>query len=190
MADSPSFLHQLDSQLDSLFASWNIYTTTPFLVLPVYVAYPLFVFTEPDTHPLLLVRQATAAPVRQPGESSVYRSQEVPHGYPLRTGLNVRDEGVPKWAQGRDGDLRDVWRQALKESKGANGQHTGGRGKVSVVMGKETTDFEFEKLTKEVINIGAYLKQHNARRVTILLPNSVELMVSFFGNSSCLNASS
>lgn len=183
MADSSSFLQQLDSQLDFLFASWNIYTTLLFLVLTVYFAYPLFVFTEPDTHPLLLARQAVAAPVRQPGESAVYRSQEAPHGYPLRTGLNVRDEGTPKWSQGRDGDLRDIWRQALKGLKGVDGQQNIDPGKVLAVMGKETIDFELNKLTKEIISVRAYLKQHNAKRVAILLPNSVELLVSFFGKS-------
>jgi hypothetical protein len=35
---------------------------------------------DPDTHPLLLARQALASYVRQPGESAVFRSPETPHG--------------------------------------------------------------------------------------------------------------
>ena len=183
MSNSTSLLHQLDSQLDSLFASWNSYTTILFLVLTLYFLYPLLVFTEPDTHPLLLARQANASPIRQPGESAVYRSQEIPHGYPLRTGLNVKDENAPKWSQGRDGDLRDVWKQAIRGPPDANGQPTGGLGKVYAVMGKDTASFELHQLSKEIAKTGEYLRQHNANRVAILLPDSAELLVAFFGMS-------
>lgn len=181
MAESSSFLHKLDSQLDSLFASWNVYTTALFIVLTVYFAYPLFFANEPDIHPLLLARQASASPVRQPGESAIYRSQEVPHGYPLRTGLDVKDEDTPKWHPGRNGDLRDVWRQAAKEQKPTDAESTPQPSKIHAIMGKETTEVEVESMTKEIAILGAHLKQHQVGRVAILLPNSVELLVSFFG---------
>ena len=182
MADSGSILQQLDTQLEQLFAGWNIYTTLICLVLVTYLVYPLFFTPEPDTHPLLLARQSQASNVRQPGESAIYRSLETPHGYPLRTGLNVKDPGAQKWTSGRDGDLRDVWRQALKEPIGPDGKTVGEPGKVLTILGREeVVKYGLDQLTKEINAVGEYVVAHQGARIAIYIPNSVELLVTFFG---------
>ena len=182
MAGSASLLQQLDSQLEQLFAGWNIYTTIICLGLITYLVYPLFFTPEPDTHPFLLARQSSTSPVRQPGESAIYRSLDTPYGYPLKTGLNVKDPGAPKWTSGRDGDLRDVWRQALKGPTGEDGNPSGVSGKVLTILGREEViEYGFPQLTKEINAIGEYVTANNGARVAIYLPNSVEFLVTFFG---------
>lgn len=182
MASGGSILSQLDTQLDQLFAAWNIYSTVITLVLVALIAQFLFSRHEPDTHPLLLARQSSASHVRQPGESAIYRSLEVPHGYPLRTGLAVKDPGLPKWTPGRDGDLRDIWKQALRGAHGPDGQPTGEKGKIVKVMGREgVAEHHLDGLTRDINIIGQHLRQHEGGRVAIYLPNSVEFLVTFFG---------
>ena len=182
MADSTSIFQRLDGQLEALFADWSIYTTLICGVLFLSLTYPLFFYKEPDIHPFLLARQASASYVRQPGESAVYRSLETPHGYPLRSGLNVKDPGAPKWSSGRDGDLRDIWRQALKGVVDPEGNSTGARGKVISVLGREEViDRDFETLTKDLVALGQHLKNHGAQRAAIYLPNSAELLTAIFG---------
>lgn len=182
MADGSTFIQQLDSQLEKLLSDWSIYTTIIFLSLLVFLLYPLFFSREADTHPLLLARQATASYVRQPGESAVFRSLESPHGYPLRSGLNVKDPGAPKWSNGRDGDIRDIWRQAVGGPVDSDGKSTGAPGKVLTVLGKEeVTEFELAKLTKEINLVGEFMRKRVGSRIAIYLPNSVEFLVTFFG---------
>lgn len=182
MAGSGSLLQQLDSQLEYLFAGWNIYTTLICIGLITYLIYPLFFTPEPDTHPFLLARQSSTSHVRQPGESAIYRALETPHGYPLRTGLNVKDPGAQKWTTGRDGDLRDLWRQALKAPLEQDLNNAGGPGKLLTVLGKEeVVKYGFDQLTKEINAVGEYFVAHGGARIAIYLPNSVELLVTFFG---------
>ena len=179
---STSILQQIDSQIEHVLAGWNIYTTVICLIFAIYLIYPLFYYADPDIHPLLLARQSTASPVRQPGESSTFRSLEVPYGYPLRTGLNVKDPGAPKWTSGKDGDLRDVWKRAVSGPVDNDGKPTGEPGKVLTVLGKEeVVEHSFSKLSGEIIAIGQHVKVHGEGRVAIYLPNSVELVVSLFG---------
>lgn len=73
-------IEQLDVKLTELLQEWNSTTT---LLLLAIIGFAVWVVTEArdaDTHPLLLARQAQASYVRQPGESAVFRSPEVPHG--------------------------------------------------------------------------------------------------------------
>ena len=181
-ADAPSVIQQLDAQIEHILKGWNIYTTLIFIVLISYLLYPLFFTPEPDVHPMLLARQATASQVRQPSESAIFRSLEIPQSYPLKSGLNVKDPGAPKWQTGRDGDLRDVWKRALSGSVDNDGKPTGGAGKVTSVLGKEEViEHSFEKLTAEIIAVGQHLQGRGGSRVAIYLPNSAELLVTFFG---------
>lgn len=177
MATNNTLIHRLDSQLDQLFSGWNIYTTLLTVILVTYLVYPLFFLQEPDTHPLLLARQASASPVRQPGESAIYRSLEAPHGYPLRTGLNVKDPDAPKWQSGRDGDLRDVWKQALRGPLEGDGK----KARIISVMGQETVEHTPEEVMRDINIIGEYLRDRGTKKVAIYLPNSIELFVAFFG---------
>ncbi|KAA6413548.1 MAG: hypothetical protein FRX48_03294 [Lasallia pustulata] len=181
MASGDSILSQFDAQLDQLLAGWNIYSTVITLVLVALIAQFLFSRQDPDTHPLLLARQSSASHVRQPGESAVYRSLEAPHSYPLRSGLGVKEPGAPKWTSGRDGDLRDIWKQALRGVHGQDGQLTGEKGKFLKVLGREgVVEHHFEELTRDINIIGQHLRQQKGGRVAIYLPNSVEFLVAFF----------
>jgi hypothetical protein len=182
---STSIFQQCDSQLEQILAGWNIYTTLIFLILVTYLIYPLFFYAEPDIHPLLLARQSAASHVRQPGESATFRSLDVPHGYPLRTGLNVKNPGAPKWTSGRDGDLRDVWKRAVSGPVDNDGKPTGGPGKILTALGKqEIIEFSFEKLSGEIIAVGQHVRNHGGSRIAVYLPNSVELLVTLFGKRS------
>ena len=177
-----TMLQQLDSQLEQILADWNLFTTVIFLILVTYLIYPLIFYSEPDIHPFLLARQSAASHVRQPGESAIFRSLDVPHGYPLRTGLNVKDLGAPKWSGGRDGDLRDVWKRAVSGPVDNDGKPTDGPSKILSVLGKqEVIEFSFEKLSGEIIAVGQHMRNHGGNRIAVYLPNSVEFLVTVFG---------
>lgn len=182
MATDSSLFQQLDSQLEQVFKGRDIYTTLILLVLVTYLVYPVFFTPDPDVHPMLLARQATASPVRQPGESATFRSLETPYGYPLKTGLNVKDPGAPKWTSGRDGDLRDVWKRASTGPVDIEGRPVDKPGKILTVLGKEEIiEHSFGKLTAELNAVGQHIQGHGGSRVAIYLPNSVELLLSLFG---------
>ena len=187
-----SLLNQLDQQLEQIISNWNLYSTILSIVLVSYLIYPLFSSTEPDTHPFLLARQATASRVRQPGETAIYRSPDRPYGYPLCSGLNVKSPGAPKWSSGKDGDLRDVWRQATAGQPGSSEQASKQVGKVYTLLGKEDTiEHSFEKLSAELNAIGKHLKARQSASVAIYLSNSPELLVVLFGmTASVLSMSS
>lgn len=170
----PNFVEQLDAQIAELLAAWNIYTTVIAVILAALVVYPLIFWHEPDTHPLLLARQAQPSPIRQPGESATYRSVEVPYGYPLKTGLNVKDAGAPKWTAGKDGDLRDVWREFIKPSPSVPA--------IVTIYGKDAAiEHNLADITRAIKVIGRHLQTTHSTRVAIYLPNSVEYLAVIFG---------
>ena len=187
---------QLDQQLTDLFAAWNIYTTALTVAIVSFVAYGVATQQDPDTHPLILSRQSAAGSVRNEGESAIYRSPSVPHGYPLRTGLNVKEKGAPTYASGKDGDLRDIWRRVtgelpVPEMRGFGGTPpeiiaaaASGQPKIFTVMGREEIiDHDVAEVTKEITIIGEAMKSHG-RRVAIYLPNSIEFLSALFGACS------
>lgn len=180
-----ALLHRIDLQLEKLTSSWNIYTTVLCLVIAGYVIYPLIFSIEADTHYFLLARQSSASRIRQAGETSIYRSPEIPHGYPLKSGLGVKDAGAPRWSMGRDGDLRDVWRRAVAGQTVEEGKPKIPPGKVFTLLGKEEViENTFEKLSADLNAIGKNLKNHGVSRVAIYLPNSPEFLVGLFGKPS------
>jgi hypothetical protein len=182
MAHSQSLLQQIDLQLEKLFSSWSIYSTILAVVLVTYLLYPVFFSPDPDTHPLLLARQAVASQVRLPGESAIFRSSETPHTYPLRTGLNVKEPGAQKWMAGRDGDLKDVWSQTLRGPVDSDQSSTAVPGKILTVLGKEQViKYELPQLAKHINIVQNFLKCQPGSSVAIYLPNSVEYLVAFFG---------
>ncbi|KAL9073054.1 MAG: hypothetical protein Q9157_004879 [Trypethelium eluteriae] len=179
-----SFLEQVDEKLAELFSGWNSYTIVIGLVIMAILVYPLLTWKEPDTHPLVLARQATASPVRQPGESAVYRSLETPYGYPLKTGLNVKDPGAPRWSSGRNGDLRDIWRQASGEVRSQQEEKPLPPGKILTVLGREDViEHSHDEISKEVNIVGNQIQQHGGKRVGIYLPNSVEFLTTLFASA-------
>ena len=131
-------LERADEHLAHILSQWSILTTILALSIAGLVAYNVFTWEDPDTSPFLLARQSSAAPIRNPGESATYRSLETPHGLALRSGLGIRDHDTPRWRPGRDGDLRDVWRSAVRgEGLGPDGRPTGQTGKILTVRGRE-----------------------------------------------------
>ena len=182
MAASDGLLVKVDTVLNDVFAGWSLSTTVIATLLFLFLAYPWLTWKDPDTHPFLLARQATASPVRQPGESAIYRSNEVPYGYPLRSGLNVKDPGTPKWSSGRNGDLRDIWIQAVRGPSKDDGSSTGPKGKFLTVLGREkVVERSLESATLEINVIGQYISNAKSKRIAICLSNSVELLASIFG---------
>ncbi|KKK26706.1 hypothetical protein ARAM_001458 [Aspergillus rambellii] len=180
MASEISFLERLDGLANELLADWNIYTT---LIAGAIVAFAVVSFVtskEPDIHPFLLARQSTAFPVRQPGESAAHRSLETPHGFPLRSGLNVKDPGAPKWTSGRNGDLRDVWKAAVRGTVDENGTVTGKQGKIYTVLGKQAIEHSLDQMTAEMNVIGKHLQSAKVKAVAVCLTDSVELLTSIF----------
>ena len=167
-------LEQLDAHLANLLSGWNIYTTVIIIVLTTCILYPLFFARDADTHPLLLARQASATPIRFPGESATYRSLEVPQGYPLRSGLNVLDPDAPKWTTGKDGDIRDIWREALR----------GGSSLLTIHGTSSIVEHDLVSITRQINVIGKHLKERGSKKVAIYLPNSVEFLTAVFGEYS------
>ncbi|KAL4753779.1 hypothetical protein BDW72DRAFT_13247 [Aspergillus terricola var. indicus] len=183
MASETSLLEKLDGLLSDVVADWNLYTT---LIAGAIVAFVVFSFVtskEPEIHPFLLARQSTAFPVRQPGESAAHRSLETPHGFPLRSGLNVKDPGAPKWTSGRNGDLRDVWKTAVRGKLDENGVVSGKQGKIFTVLGKQAVEHSLDQITAEINVIGKRLQSGNAKIVAVCLTDSIELLASIFAGA-------
>jgi hypothetical protein len=189
---------RFDEGVTGLFGQWNVYSTVLVTLLIGAVTYHLSTRTEPDTHPMLLARQAQGSPVRQEGESPVYRSRSAPHGMPLNPGLDVRDPGMSKWAKGRDGDLRDIWRRAVggvPESEAPSGPAVapasavpkpavGARGRILTSFGTDSVvETSLEDVTRQINLIGQHILDQGGARVAIYLPNSVEFLASLFACS-------
>lgn len=128
-------LGQLDQAISSLIGQWNSYSTAIVTVMVAAITYAIMNRVDSDIHPMLLARQAQGSPVRNEGESPVYRGNSAPHGMPLNSGLNVKPPGAPKWSQGRDGDLRDVWRRVISGAPAEEGRS--GKGRILTVHGRE-----------------------------------------------------
>ncbi|KAL2018320.1 hypothetical protein VTK56DRAFT_923 [Thermocarpiscus australiensis] len=180
MGSFDNLLLALDEGITGLFGQWNLWSSLLVTLLAGFLTYQIATRQEPDTHPLLLARQAQASPVRQPGKSPVYRSQAAPHGMPLNAGLNVKDPGAPKWSRGRDGDLRDVWRQAIAGVQ-EDGPTKGATGRILTVLGTEqVVEHRLDDITRQINLIGQHILNQGGSRVAIYLPNSVELIATLF----------
>lgn len=171
----------LEELVTKALSEWNIYTTWIAGGLIAVVSLSLLLSKEPDAHPYLLARQATRSPVRQSGESAAYRSSETPYGFPLRSGLNVRDPNAPKWTGGRRGDLRDIWRTAVRGAINENGSLLGKQGKVCTVLGRNVVEHSLDSITQDMNVVGKYLSDAKAMTVAICLTDSVELLTAIFG---------
>ncbi|OJJ48432.1 hypothetical protein ASPZODRAFT_113308 [Penicilliopsis zonata CBS 506.65] len=183
MATDPTLVARLDALVSDILADWNIYTTLIAGAL-VAVAISSLVFSnEPDTHPFLLARQATTSPVRQPGESAVYRSLETPYGFPLKAGLNIRDPGALKWTSGRNGDLRDIWKTAVRGVLNEDGSATGKQGKIYTVLGKNVEEHSLDNITQEINVIGQHLSGAKVETVAVCLTDSIELLAAIFAGA-------
>jgi hypothetical protein len=181
MASETSPLAQLDALLSDTLSEWNLYSTFIATAIVVFIGGIWVVSKDPDCHPFLLARQSTEAPIRQPGESGVFRSLETPYGYPLRTGLNVKDPGAPKWTAGRNGDLRDIWRAAVRGAVKEDGTIDGARGKLYTVLGKSVKEHRLDDISQEINILGKYASGSGVKTAVICLSDSVELLAAIFG---------
>ncbi|KAI0490474.1 hypothetical protein F4859DRAFT_9013 [Xylaria cf. heliscus] len=176
------FLAQLDDGLSSLVGQWNAYSTAVVTLLVLLTTYSITSRVEPEIHPMLLARQGHGSPVRQQGESPIYRSNAAPHSMPLNSGLNVKEPGASKWAQGRDGDLRDIWRKAV--SGLSEGDGVKGKGRFLTVLGTEKVlEHKLDDITRQINLIGQYISSQGGSKVAIYLPNSVEYIATLFACS-------
>lgn len=183
MADQTSLLGKLDTALSDILADWNIYTTIFAGLLGAFALYSLLSSQDPDIHPFLLARQSTASPIRNSGESPTYRSLETPYGFPLRSGLNVKDAGTPKYTAGRRGDLRDIWKAAVRGALNPDGSVSGKQGKILTCLGRHSTEHSLSQITQELNVVGKELQKSGTKTVAICLTDSVELLASIFGKA-------
>ena len=181
MAQQAPLMEQLDLLVTDVLADWNIYTTLFAGILVAFAAYSVISSKDPDIHPFLLARQSTASPIRQRGESATYRSLETPYGFPLRLGLNVKDADTPKWTAGRRGDLRDIWRTAMRGALNADGTISGKQGKIYTVLGKKAVEHSLPQVTQEINVVGRHLQSSEVKTVAICLTDSIEMLAAIFG---------
>lgn len=176
-----TWMQNADAFIAEALKSWNTYSSVLVVLLTALIVYPVFFTSEPDTHPLLLARQAIPAAIRKKGESAPYRASEIPHGYPLRSGLNVKDAAAPRWTGGKDGDLRDIWREVARAGGvGPEGREIP-RGLIMRVFGKDVTEYEIEDLSKEINVLGKHFQESGVKKLAIYLANDIEYLLAIFG---------
>ena len=181
MASEPTLAAKIDAALTDILADWNIYTTVIAGAIAAFILISFLSSKDPDIHPYLLARQASSSRVRHPGESATYRSLETPQDFPLRSGLNVKDADAPKWTSGRRGDLRDIWKVAIRGALGENGTPSGKKGKIFTVLGRNVMERSLEDVTQEINVIGKFIQDTKAETVAVSLTDSVELLAAIFG---------
>jgi hypothetical protein len=182
-----NLLESVDEKLIELLSQWNVYTILLTVGLCALIGHTLWSATDPDIHPMILVRQSSASRVRHPGESAVYRSPEVPEGMPLRSGLGVKLPTDPPYSGGRNGDLRYIWRRVTGEiplpSIPGTAYPVSKKQEILTVFGREELQpHDTAEMSREIAIIGDYLAKHGGKRVAIYLPNSVEFINAIFGN--------
>ncbi|KAI1103272.1 hypothetical protein F4804DRAFT_235625 [Jackrogersella minutella] len=175
-------LNQFDEGLASLMGQWNSFSTAIATALVLIISYAIMNRVEPETHPMLLARQASGSAVRNEGESPIYRGNSAPHGMPLNGGLNVKDPGASKWAAGREGDLRDVWRRAVTGPPDGDGPKA--KGRILTVLGSEKVlEHDLNDITRQINLVGKHIASQGGKKVAIYLPNSVEFIATLFACS-------
>ncbi|KAJ5562450.1 AMP-dependent synthetase/ligase [Penicillium sp. DV-2018c] len=183
MAADSSLVGKLDALVADILADWNIYTTVVAGIVFAFAVYSVVSSQDPDVHPFLLARQSTAAPIRQQNQSPTYRCLETPHGLPLRFGLNVKDPGAPKWTGGRRGDLRDIWKIAVRGALNADGTLSGKQGKIYTVLGRKAVEHSLDQVTQEINVIGHQIQDAKAKTVAVCLTDSIELLATIFAGA-------
>lgn len=177
-----------DEVAQKIVGSWNIYSTALATSIAAVVGYKLLYSKEPDIHPFLLARQAAESELRRQGESATFRSLQTPHGYSLKTGLNISDPEAPKWTPGRDGDLRDIWKAVLRGAVDARtGRLLGVTSKFHVVLGQALQTYEAHQVTREINLIGRKIRELRGEYVAVCLCNSIELLAIIFGTFGLLS---
>ena len=94
----------------------------------------------------------------------------------------MKDPGAPKWTPGRSGDLRDIWRAAVRGALNEDGIPSGRQGKIFTVLGKNMMEHNLNDISQEINIIGQYVRDSKVQTVVICLSDSVELLSTIFGS--------
>ncbi|SZE99912.1 unnamed protein product [Blumeria hordei] len=179
-----NLLLKLDQYVVSIISRWDFLSTVLFAGSIFSFFYLIINHRDPDAHPFLLARQSHPSQVRHEGESAVFRNLSAPHGGPLNSGLNIKVSGISKWAKGKDGDLRDVWRKVVSGAQDRQGSDTGISGKFYTILGSDKiTEHDRADITRAINFIGKHIRQEGGARVAIYLPNSIEFLAALFACS-------
>lgn len=88
------------------------------------------------------------------------------------------------YSAGKDGDLRDIWRRVTGEIPLEKRASSSGTATIMTVLGKEEiSEHSIPGVSKEIAIIGKHLQEHNARRVAVYLPNSLEFLAVLFAGA-------
>lgn len=88
------------------------------------------------------------------------------------------------YSAGKDGDLRDIWRRVTGEIPLEKKASSSGTATIKTVFGKEDlSEHHIPGVTKEIAIVGKHLQDHNAKRVAIYLPNSLEFLAVLFAGA-------
>ncbi|KAL2891077.1 long-chain-fatty-acid--CoA ligase [Ceratocystis lukuohia] len=165
----------------SAIDDWSLSSTLLLIVLFTLCFLSTVWTYDSELHPLQLARQSTRSEVRQPGESALYRAAALGFNG-LVKGLDVVDEGAPKFSKGRDGDLRDVWQRFAK------GTDDGKLSTISTVLGLQKTEVHnIDALSRQISYVASHITRNGGARVAVYLPNSVELLLAVFACSFASN---
>ncbi|KKA27735.1 hypothetical protein TD95_001295, partial [Thielaviopsis punctulata] len=167
-------IDQLKEWVQDAFDQWSL--TSSLLTIFLFgllLAGTIWAY-ESELHPMQLARQSMRSEMRHPGQSAIYRAAA--QGFNgLVKGLNVVEDGAPKFSHGRDGDLRDVWR------KFAKGNDKGEKSVITTVLGLEKkVTHDVDSLTRQIALIGDHIAKNGGIRVAVYLPNSIELLLTVF----------
>ncbi|RHZ68978.1 hypothetical protein CDV55_107175 [Aspergillus turcosus] len=99
------------------------------------------------------------------------------------SGLNIKDPGAPRWTSGRRGDLRDIWKAAVRGAVSENGKVSGKQGKIYTVLGKKAVEHSLDQVTQEINVIGHRLQESGVKSVAVCLTDSVELLAAIFAGA-------
>ncbi|KAL5606610.1 hypothetical protein BROUX41_003008 [Berkeleyomyces rouxiae] len=170
----PRVVGLLKVWIQSALDEWSLSSTLLLMtLLSLWLISTLWTY-DSELHPMQLARQSTRSEVRQPGESSLYRAAALGFNG-LVKGLDIVEEGAPKFSKGRDGDLRDVWQRFAK------GAADGKKSSISTVLGMQKTNVhDTDALSRQISLVGNHIARNGGTRVAVYLPNSVELLLTVF----------
>ncbi|OUM54523.1 hypothetical protein BVG19_g3928 [[Candida] boidinii] len=108
----------------------------------IYLSLPYLKNNLTDVDILALLNQSSTSHTRKLGETTIYRSIDVPHGFPLTTGLRIRS-GYNL----RDGNLKDIWYNCIIDLKESNNNNNNNIKSVNFLNDKNES-ISFLKLNK------------------------------------------
>ncbi|KAJ5223416.1 hypothetical protein N7468_007958 [Penicillium chermesinum] len=90
---------------------------------------------------------------------------------------------LPKWTAGRRGDLRDIWKAAVRGALKEDGTPSNQQGKIYTVLGRKAIESSLSQITQEINVIGHHFQDTKVKTVAISLTDSVELLAAIFAGA-------